>query len=246
MRKCAISVFVGLALALGCQAPVSAAPSGRVPETPLVASALVGTLSLSKGRAMATVVKRAKNKNKAAFIKRLKTLKKSPALVDIVNRATVSHRLLYLKFFAAIVSQKKENRLVRATRGKHFVISGTSRRPRVLLASDVSPNTSSNARLDHTVSPSEITCWQGWLAFWAWWAGSEMTCVAFGAAVGVGMSPTGPMAVGGGVIAGSACSGLMNYLQQQFIDFEDACRNLPSAQSGGFNIQLASGRIGVA
>ncbi len=93
--------------------------------------------------------------------------------------------------------------------------------------------------------PSEITCWQGWVAFWAWWAGTEMTCVGFGAAVGAWMSPTGPMAVAGGVIAGSACNGLMTYLQQQFVDFEDACVNFPSPQSVGTDNQplAASQRV---
>lgn len=234
LGRIAISIFLGVTLVLGFQAPVSAI-SGRAPADRVPVSAGVRTQSLTKekGRSMATVIKRAKKKNKAAFTKRLKTLKKSPALVDIINRATASHRSLYLRFFAAIVSQKKANRLVKATKGKHFVISGTADRPRVLLASNVSPNASSDARLDPTISPRAITCWQGWLAFWAWWAGSEMTCVGFGTAVGVGMSPTGPMAVAGGVIAGSACSGLMGYLQQQFIDFEDACRKLPSPDSGG-------------
>lgn len=224
-----ISSVVAVVLAVGHPSSSTAAPELKASAALALtrASATGVPLAKAKGKSMTSVIKQAKKKNKAAFKKRLKTLKKSSALISIIDKATYRHQKLYIEFFAAVVTQKGANKLVKMTKGKHFVVTGTASRPKVILVSNV---TSASAAVEE-VFPRTITCWQGWVSFWSFWVGSEMICVAFGAAVGLGMSPTGPMAIPGGYIAASACSGLMAYLQQQFIDFEDACVDVPSPSS---------------
>jgi hypothetical protein len=182
------------------------------------------------GKTMAQVIAHAKKKHKKGFNQRLSDLKKCKALTSIIKKSNTGTTSLYLQFFAAVSTDKQVAKLLKKTKGKHFVVSGSQSEPKVVLVKNKTHATSQNAG----VEPFAITCWQGWVAFWAWWVGSEMTCVAFGAAVGVGMSPTGPMAGVGGIIAGSACSGLMAYLAEEFIDFESACAKLADPMSIGW------------
>lgn len=221
----ALVVAVGLIVASLPGAPRAVA---QAPGVSTITMSATASAKKTSGKSMKALIKKAKKKNSKAFKKRLASLKKSPALVKLVRQANSRRYSLYMEYFAAITSAKKIAKLVKKTKGKHFVVTGKQSRPRVLLVSNASP---AAAIVGATVVPTEITCWQGWVAFWAWWVGAEMTCVGFGAAVGAGMSPTGPMAVGGGLIAASACNGLMAYLQQQFIDFEAACRNIPNLKS---------------
>jgi len=243
-----LGALLGLALAGG--ALTGAGPAVRTDQVALpdrsVASAPAPEVvalakSKAKGKTMAQVIANAKKKDKKAFNGRLAKLRSSSALVWITKTANARRSSLYLDFFAAVSTSKQVNKLVKNTAGKHFVVTGTKSRPRVQLV----PDSFDTRSLGPTLSPQEITCWQGWVAFWAWWAGSEMTCAAFGAAVGAGMSPTGPMAVAGGVIAGTACSGLMAYLQEKFIDFNDACVNVPSPYSLGTTAEPARVAIGL-
>lgn len=216
MRKLLLAVVLSGVIALVTSCTASAPPAPTPPDAGI---RLLSTAK-SKGWSMKTVIKKAKRKNRASFNKRLRTIKKSAALVAIVKRANKPRHSLYMEFFAATITQKKAKRLVKKTAGKHFVVTGTKSRPQVRLISNLSV-LSKDGGIDLT--PTGFSCWQGWVAFWAYWLGAEMTCTAFGAAVGAGMSPTGPVAVGGGIFAGAACNGLMSFLQAQFIDFESAC-----------------------
>ena len=128
---------LGLALSFGNLAPATAA----VETLPSAARALVGAgsitpLAKAKGKPMATVINAAKKKSRAGFNQRLKTLKESAALVAI-DRANSRGPDLYIEFFAAVVTQKKADSLVKKTTGKRFVVSGTKSRPRILLVSNL-------------------------------------------------------------------------------------------------------------
>jgi hypothetical protein len=169
--------------------------------------------SKAKGKTMAAVIAASKKRNKKAFNRRLAALKKSSALISVIKLADSRRAKLYLDFFAAASSDKQVSRLVKKTRGKRFSVSGNAAKGKVRLLS----------RTPGGVNPLDIDCPEGWIAYWAWFVASEMTCVAFGTMVGIALGETGPVAVAGGIFSAAACDGLMGWLSAKFIDFNAPC-----------------------
>jgi|GEM_PF-3009524 len=215
-----LAISVGL---LAPSVPASAVQATAIPPAPAslrlavaAAQPVVASASSTLSRkTMKQVIAAAKKKNKKSFNWRYAKLKKAAALTAIIKKSRTKHGKLYRQFFAAISTKKQVSHLLRVTKGKGFEVSGTPSRPIVHIWE--------NIKRSSTVAPADVKCVKGWIAFWAWWVGTEMTCVGFGEMVGVAMVETGPFMLAGGAIAGSSCAGLMVYLEEEFIDFNAAC-----------------------
>lgn len=233
---------VSLIFTLGLVGGVLQAPSPAIaaPVSPAAAPLSGGcpapdSAGTVKGRSMKKVIAIAKKRNAKALRSRVALLRKSSAFVSVVkhggSKKTLSAKKVtfYLTYFAAVNSAKQVKHLVKVTKGKRFLVTGGVGTPRVRL---VATKKASSVGVDSAdVSPAGISCWQGWVAFWAWWVAAEVTCAGFGAMVAIAMVETGPVLLVGGYIATTACAGLFAYLSAQFIDFNKPC-NSPSSVLG--------------
>jgi len=173
------------------------------------------------GRTMKQVIAVAQRRDAKGLKRRVAQLRKSAALTYVIKHGGSTKSIsakkvtFYLTYLASFNTMKQAKHLVKVTKGKHFVVTGNAAIPHVTLAAN--PSTSPTS-----VNTADIKCWQGWVGYWAWWLGSEMTCTAFGALTGVALTPTGAGPVIG-IAAGLACSGLFAYLSEKYIDFNQAC-----------------------
>lgn len=138
-------------------------------------------------------------------------LRKSEALMATFVGAAADAELEYLEFFASTTTLQQTREFVARTLGKHFEVVGYAEdgHPLVELR-EGSP------QFDSQIQARGLNCWRAQVAFWAWWAGTELLCIGAGAAAAV---VTGP----GGVVVGVVCNGVFAGLSQ-LPDFNSACR----------------------
>lgn len=194
-RGLLVLVVCALTLALG---PTTA---------PLVAPANVEARTLSSYTTPATVQK-ARAENPGQLRLKMETLRKSDALMATLagapDQATID---AYLEYFAGAMTVQQAKDFVARTAGKHFEVVGTrpDGEPQVVMVDGPA------------IQPASCcSCWQAHVAFWAWWAGTEMLCIGAGAAAAVVSGP-------GGIIVGVVCSGIF-YGMSNLPNFDNACR----------------------
>ena len=138
------------------------------------------------------------------------TLRKSDALMATFENAPSEEvTTQWLETFASVMTRDQAQRFVEVTAGKHFEVIGTQDdgQPSVALV-DGAPRSESEAE-------SCCRCWQARVAFWAWWAGTNLLCGGAAGAAGVVSGP-------GGVITGVVCSGVFHEIGN-LPDFDNAC-----------------------
>ena len=131
------------------------------------------------------------------------TLRKSDALMATFENAPSEEvATQWLETFASVMTRDQAQRFVEVTAGKQ-----DDGQPSVALV-DGAPRSESDAE-------SCCRCWQARVAFWAWWAGTNLLCVGAAGAAGVVSGP-------GGVITGVVCSGVFHEIGN-LPDFDNAC-----------------------
>lgn len=121
----------------------------------------------------ADVIARAKQGDREAFDHRLNLIRQSGAFMDVLKKYT-SDQQLNAEFFAAISSDEQAAALVKNTKGKHYVVSGTQAEPVITLADGPVPR----AKIGKTVNAMPA-CPKAWVAFSAWLIGTSMLCAPF-------------------------------------------------------------------
>ena len=138
------------------------------------------------------------------------TLRKSDALMaTFENVPSEEITTQWLETFASVMTRDQAQRFVEVDAGKHFEVIGAQDdgQPSVALV-DGAPRSESGAE-------SCCRCWQARVAFWAWWAGTNLLCVGAAGAAGVVSGP-------GGVVTGVVCSGVFHEIGN-LPDFDNAC-----------------------
>lgn len=146
------------------------------------------------------IIAKAKAENPFVLQKKVQRLRQSAAFMDLFKGAPDAVTVqTHLEFYAAISTMETVNRLVRVTRGKHFPFAGTADAPRVELRDGAPPDKNTQRC---------CSCWRAWVAFWAYFAATSMTCI--------------PVTALSGGLAGVVCGGIFHAIGG-LPNFDDAC-----------------------
>lgn len=147
---------------------------------------------------------------KRALDKRQKVLAKSKALTSLIAKTVAKkQRATYLRFLAAASSNAQANRLVKRTKGKHFVATVRGGNVAISIVKG-----SGNSVVTHPgVGAMKTLCPEAYIAFYAWWAATAVICQA----LNIGFPG-----------AGIVCALVVGLFALTFIDFSDACKKVPA------------------
>lgn len=139
----------------------------------LMISTLPSTAQAAEPGSAGEVVSRAKTSDRAGFDHRLTLIRQSRAFMDVLKKYR-SDQELSAEFFAAISSDEQAAELVKNTKRKHYVVSGTPGRA----GRDVGGR--AGAQGEAGVKTNAMpACPEAWVAFSAWLVGTTMLCAPF-------------------------------------------------------------------
>ncbi len=191
------------AVALAGTALVSAPPALAI-SAPSVANAGSSTVAPS------AFVQAGQKKHDASLAAKVAELAKSKALMALFDGATEAQKQMTLEGIAGSATMEQIRDSVNKAKGMHFEVTGTATDGHpivVLLPGDPEP---------FRVQPRGLNCWQAQVAYWAWFASTEIMCVGAAAGATVASTP-----LGGGVV-GVLCNGVMAGIAQ-LPNFNAAC-----------------------
>lgn len=139
----------------------------------LMISTLPSAAHAAEPRSAGEAISRAKASDRAGFDHRLALIRQSRAFMDVLKKYT-SDQELNAEFFAAVSTDEQAAALVKNTKGKHYVVSGTQADPVVTLVDGPVPR----AKLG-VVTNGMPACPKAWVAFSAWLVGTTMLCAPF-------------------------------------------------------------------
>lgn len=184
-------------------------PSSPTSLTPAHAVAQSDPLDPSKATWVSTskLVSLSAKRGKAALKWRQKKLASSKALSSLVSLTIPKKkRSAYLRVLAALSTKSQVNRLVKKTKGKHFVVTVKGSSISVKLVKGSGKSVVKKTGYAPLAGPQ---CAEAYIAWYAWWAATGAICGA--------VSIANPA-------AGVLCAlgfGLFSFV---FIDFNNACK----------------------